>query len=187
MKFPQTMSTDDRQKVLEGGVAYTRGYFDAEVIQLGESPIEQLFLTACLGFLWVDGETYCNWAAVHALERNRPPTQIDGFKRILVHSYTGALMFVQPTLQLDGLQIRPDFLVCTMGQVLMVELDGHEFHERTKEQSTRDKSRDRVLQSLGWRAYRYSGSEIWADACKAVLEITDICQQIVAASRSGEP
>lgn len=44
---------------------------------------------------------------------------------------------------------------------LAVECDGHDFHERTKEQAARDRSRDRRLQSAGYEVYRFTGSEIY--------------------------
>ncbi|MDV2988891.1 MAG: DUF559 domain-containing protein [Dehalogenimonas sp.] len=43
----------------------------------------------------------------------------------------------------------------------VVECDGHEFHEKTKAQASRDKARDRALVSQGFRVFRLSGSEIW--------------------------
>jgi len=43
---------------------------------------------------------------------------------------------------------------------LIVECDGHDFHERTKEQAQRDKSRDRILQRVA-PVFRFTGSEIW--------------------------
>ncbi len=42
-----------------------------------------------------------------------------------------------------------------------VECDGHEFHEKTKEQAQRDKLRDRELVRDGIRVLRFTGSEIW--------------------------
>jgi very-short-patch-repair endonuclease len=46
---------------------------------------------------------------------------------------------------------------------LIIECDGHAFHEKTKEQAKRDKERDRELQKLGYQVFHYTGSEIWAD------------------------
>jgi very-short-patch-repair endonuclease len=46
---------------------------------------------------------------------------------------------------------------------MIVECDGHAFHERTKEQAKRDKLRDRELQKLGYSVFHYTGSEIWTD------------------------
>lgn len=54
---------------------------------------------------------------------------------------------------------------------LVIECDGHDFHERTKEQARRDKRRDRFLQLKGYRVLRFTGSEIWADAEKCADEI----------------
>lgn len=52
-----------------------------------------------------------------------------------------------------------------------VELDGHEFHERTKEQARRDKAKDRYLQQLGYYIFRYTGSEIVNDPAKCIGEV----------------
>lgn len=43
---------------------------------------------------------------------------------------------------------------------VVVECDGHEFHERTKEQAARDRSRDREMLLMGYRVIRFTGSEI---------------------------
>lgn len=54
---------------------------------------------------------------------------------------------------------------------MVVECDGHDFHERTKEQARRDKKRDRFFQSKGHKVLRYTGSEIWADAPACATEV----------------
>jgi very-short-patch-repair endonuclease len=46
---------------------------------------------------------------------------------------------------------------------VIVECDGHDFHERTKEQAARDRSRDRATQAAGHIMLRYTGSEIYRD------------------------
>ena len=46
---------------------------------------------------------------------------------------------------------------------VIVECDGHEFHERTKAQAQRDKARDRYLTGRGYRILRFTGSEIYRD------------------------
>lgn len=51
-----------------------------------------------------------------------------------------------------------------------IECDGHDFHERTKEQAAHDKARDRYFQSLGLIVLRYTGSEIWRDAIKCASD-----------------
>jgi hypothetical protein len=44
--------------------------------------------------------------------------------------------------------------------LVCVELDGHEWHERTKEQVSYRNQRDRDLQAAGWLVLHYSGSEL---------------------------
>ncbi len=46
----------------------------------------------------------------------------------------------------------------------VVECDGHDFHERTKEQAKHDRRRDRTVQGFGLPILRFTGSEIYADA-----------------------
>lgn len=53
----------------------------------------------------------------------------------------------------------------------VIECDGHDFHERTKEQAARDKKRDRILQSAGYQVFRYTGSEIWRNADDLLSEL----------------
>jgi very-short-patch-repair endonuclease len=46
---------------------------------------------------------------------------------------------------------------------IIVECDGHDFHERTKEQAAHDKKRDRYFNERGYIVLRYTGSEIVRD------------------------
>lgn len=54
---------------------------------------------------------------------------------------------------------------------LAVECDGHDFHERTKEQAKRDRSRDRALQDNGYAVYRFTGSEIYRTPLKCARQV----------------
>ena len=47
---------------------------------------------------------------------------------------------------------------------VVIECDGHDFHERTKEQARHDRSRDRRLIADGFTVARFTGSEIHRDA-----------------------
>lgn len=53
---------------------------------------------------------------------------------------------------------------------IIIECDGHEFHEKTKEQAQHDKKRDRFLQEQGYRVYRFTGSEIYKTSGRVVAE-----------------
>ena len=54
---------------------------------------------------------------------------------------------------------------------LIIECDGHDFHERTKEQVKKDNERTRNLQKAGYEVLRFSGSEIYNNTNKCVNEI----------------
>ena len=62
-----------------------------------------------------------------------------------------------------GLPYRLDFATFIGRKKFAVEIDGHDFHERTKEQAGRDKARDRALACADWTVLRFTGSEVWAD------------------------
>lgn len=75
-------------------------------------------------------------------------------------------------------RMRVDFVVMAADQVTKplrsmaaIECDGHEFHERTKEQAARDRRRDRALTAANIPFFRFTGSEIWKDAHACMLEI----------------
>lgn len=59
------------------------------------------------------------------------------------------------------------------GLRMVVECDGHDYHERTKEQAAHDKARDRFMTSQGYVVFRFTGSEIHRDARKCADEIRD--------------
>lgn len=80
----------------------------------------------------------------------------------------------------DEITYRVDFLlVFSMQETgftkkFVVECDGHDYHERTKEQATRDKERDRRLMDAGYYVIRFSGSEIFKDPYKCARQVRDI-------------
>jgi len=77
---------------------------------------------------------------------------------------------------------RLDFILMWNGTpVLAVECDGHEWHEKTKEQAARDKSRDRyVLCEHGLPTLRFTGSEIYAAAEGCAEQAIAAAHSIVA-------
>lgn len=66
---------------------------------------------------------------------------------------------------------RLDFAVVSEGVRIAIECDGHDFHERTKEQAAHDRRRDRALTAAGWIVMRFTGSEIHADADSCAREV----------------
>lgn len=56
-------------------------------------------------------------------------------------------------------------------EYVIVECDGHDFHEKTKEQAQRDKARDRYIAGRGFRVLRFTGSEIFNGPQSVLNEI----------------
>ena len=52
-----------------------------------------------------------------------------------------------------------------------IELDSYEFHERSVEQATRDKKRERRIVESGIPVLRFTGSEILRDAQSCIAKI----------------
>jgi very-short-patch-repair endonuclease len=81
-------------------------------------------------------------------------------------------VYIQPQARIG--EYRVDFLVTWVGMRremgrqaeahLVVECNGYDYHERTKEQAKRDRQQDRDLQSAGFPVFRFTGTEIWEDA-----------------------
>ncbi len=138
------------------------------------SPIEKVFVATMLAHGW------CTWFQMgRPLDRSvRESLRAAGLilperetrwgdkTRVYVDDrfYPCSACAAQPTIQLAGRVIRPDFAFAWTADEhltkIIVELDGHDFHERTPEQAQSDKSRDRELQSLGWMVLRYTGREV---------------------------
>lgn len=65
-----------------------------------------------------------------------------------------------------------------LSEWIAVECDGHEFHERTREQAARDKARDRAIVAAGFRILRFTGSEIYADPAKCARDVMRLAVSI---------
>jgi hypothetical protein len=89
----------------------------------------------------------------------------------------------QCAVEVEGRGYRLDFVVEPMpyGELdslsgpqcpkVAIELDGHDFHEKTKEQVTARNRRDRDLQSAGWTVMHVSGSEFNSDPERVTREV----------------
>jgi very-short-patch-repair endonuclease len=125
-----------------------------EFLGMCESPIERLFLCA----LWARG----SWTGRVELVHLHSAEALEHYSVGLSHIIAAPQVRVGP--------YRVDFML--IGQrvdreppcVVVVECDGHEFHEKTKEQAARDKARDRDLQERGMQVFRFAGSEVWRAA-----------------------
>ena len=122
-------------------------------LSLCESPIEKMFLQALAAeiadFTWCDDGAWSEThRAVFAPQESVGKYRVD----LAIADFAG----------------RP---------LLVVELDGHSFHEKTKRQAQHDKSRDRALVAAGWVVLRFTGSEVYADARKCAREVIAILER----------
>jgi very-short-patch-repair endonuclease len=57
---------------------------------------------------------------------------------------------------------------------IAIECDGHDFHERTKDQARRDRSKDRWLLCNGYMVLRFTGSEIRRDPIGCAEQVRNL-------------
>lgn len=81
----------------------------------------------------------------------------------------------------NGKKYRVDFAITVhywdCDKVFVIECDGHEFHQKTKEQVKRDNERTRNLILCGYTVIRFSGTEIFHNSWKCAQEIKKIIQE----------
>ena len=95
------------------------------------------------------------------------------------HPFESSEVYIQANI----LDFRVDFLVDFWSEdsgrhLIVVECDGHDFHDRTKEQAARDRARDRLMLSNGIKVVRFTGSEIWKDPFGCIFEIDTIIARL---------
>lgn len=123
---------------------------------------------------------------------------VDGVLLRIDHSAAGqfASQFtyveIEPQAAIGGYRV--DFLLTmrlkapatTAEASLVVECDGHDFHERTRDQARRDRARDRALQGQDFPVFRYTGSDVWRDVFAAATEACgELSRRFEAARREA--
>ncbi len=175
------MSTAD--KIAEFRAAHTRNAgaaFDHWLDRACESPIEQLLLATMFARGWGPNEhTVCNWYSLH-----EQCTSL-GFAAtpwLLGTEQVSCFCVLQLPVSFGPTRYRIDFafIECfPQGKPRMfaVELDGHDFHERTKDQASRDKRRDRAFAAHGWTVLRYTGADVYRDPGAVLDEIVGLANR----------
>lgn len=128
------------------------------------SPIEQLFFIALhavarANLCDVDAEAYMDHAGNHCI---------------------GAGVHTQPQFKIGTYRV--DFLIQHLGygamawaerEEVVVELDGHDFHDKDKRQRSYEKARERHIVKAGYKILRYTGSDVVADPYKVAYEVLE--------------
>lgn len=135
----------------------------------GDSPIEKALLVALHAFIRWGGTEYTELLIANdAAHSERLREQREG-------------IIVERQVQLAGWRV--DFVVYAYNlrpklgpdgwRRLIVECDGHDYHERTKEQAARDRLRDREAQMQGIPVFRFTGSQIHRDPWACAREVVE--------------
>jgi len=128
------------------------------------SPVEQLFYIAWYKKLYV---AHDKESLNYLLEpQYSHPEKTGKYRLDFMVDVFGYYMNYSNTYPDERLMSSPDPLVA-------VEIDGHEWHEKTKEQVTYHKQRERFLVSKGWRLFRYSGSEVYRDPDGCINDLSE--------------
>ncbi|MEO0449076.1 MAG: DUF559 domain-containing protein [Pseudomonadota bacterium] len=155
------------------------GWIDAK--DMCESPIEQRMLIALL-----NSRAFCDGFTSPSVRTLESALGIQG---VSAPSIIPQMPVGRYRIDFGVIWHLADQKVC-----LAVECDGHDFHEKTKEQAKRDKARDRYLIASGWPVIRFTGSEIFKNALECadevggiLLDATMIDAGIIGPNRRGSP
>lgn len=122
-----------------------------------ESPIEQM-LSIELENLHLENSIYFN-----------PNLEIVGFEK-------------QYEIEYEENKYRVDFLIPVIFykniyKCYIVECDGYEFHQKTKEQVQNDYIRQRNIEMSGYRVIKFTGSEVYNNAQDCALQVLKYIQK----------
>lgn len=164
------MTDDDISTFIENSAALVAAWHREQFIiwmdeAVGDSPIERVFWGALN--VMAKGE-YCD------INIGAPPDTHDRGIWVLPQARIG--------------RYKADFLIACcpakgvpMARVI-VELDGHAFHDRDQKQRSYEKRRDRELQGLGYKVLHFTGSDVVADPYRCAHEVL----QQVGADMAGQ-
>ena len=126
-----------------------------------QSPIEDIFYTACALQCFADYEDF------------EPDTVFDP---VAQKETIGYGVSVLPQHKIGNYRV--DFLLIRNtgrhSESVVVELDGHAFHDKDKRQRAYEKARDRFLVKNGYRVLHFTGSEVVADPYGVAYEALDL-------------
>lgn len=132
----------------------------ARIAPLCESPIEILLGAAIISSVYLEapwiGQKHSDLILAVDAEHEQIPTSAV----VLIAQYPW-----------QGFRIDWALKNRRTGLFLFVECDGHDFHERTKEQAERDRRRDREITVAGIPILRFTGREIYRNPTACALQV----------------
>lgn len=163
------------ENIRGGARSYVDGVVDgAADYALGDSPIEQLFYIGLAARIEMHCSEYHTLWDVHCAQEEAAMLAHETAQR-------SGVLIIRPQASIpDGWRV--DFLIhaYNMGRngpvgwrKLIVECDGHDFHERTKQQAAKDRGRDRWATLNRFTILRFTGSELYKEAFSCASQVTD--------------
>lgn len=87
------------------------------------------------------------------------------------NGWVGNSVLMQAQVEIGA--YRADFV---FNQRLVVEIDGHDFHDRTQEQASSDRARDRDLLRAGYSVVRFTGADVYRNPIDCADEVRAFCK-----------
>lgn len=120
-----------------------------------ESPIEKIMMLA----LVIHKKVYANKSIIYEID---PQIDIDNY-RVDCRIRAMLLVGIRDCREID--------------KEIIVECDGHEFHEKTKEQVIKNNNRDYDLKTKGYEVLHFSGSEIFNTPMKCAEKVFEYIER----------
>jgi hypothetical protein len=185
-KLAELRSTDEKIAALRAMYLSEVGAdFDMWMTECAESPIERLLLARMFAEGWERNSPQQSWTSAFG---DIQDAGVGHTWKFLQSDVCPCICVMQAEVTYGRDNFRIDFAFIGMiaergdGPIrwgrIAVELDGHDFHERTKEQARRDKRRDRVLAANGWLTLRFTGSDVYRDPAAVLDEIVQHCNRL---------
>lgn len=139
--------------------------FDIEMYQQVQdykitSPIEQLFLFAFNALQFVNGYEGSGEVISNGNRINFGTSIVCQFE-LNRYRVDFLAQHLSQEMAMDG----------TKCKNVVVELDGHEFHDKNELQRRYEKKRDRYLQKIGLKVFHYTGAEVVRDPFEPAAEV----------------
>jgi hypothetical protein len=153
--------------------------FECEVYErvdnYGTTPIERLFgASLVLQTRYVRDSWFKQVMIVNDDNVDRVKTRKDAHDFLFIHKQAQLPGWrVDYVIHVYGSRLRDPSSGIVGWRKLIVECDGHDFHERTKEQAAKDRARDREAQTNGYEIFRFTGSELWKDPMACAKQVLD--------------
>lgn len=140
-----------------------------------ESPLESRLLI-CMGYRGWHLVDASDWTEAHRFAHLTGTSKTPKHVTAMFNGHLQALMLTQAQITSGSNRWRADCAIFVGRTGIVVELDGHPFHERTADQVLRDRSRDRAMTIDGWKVLRFTGREVHSSVMDVAIEIADACE-----------